>query len=29
MVEHAQFLKFIERTYDETLQLLEEARDSP
>lgn len=27
MTEHAPFAKFIERTYGETLQLLEEARD--
>ncbi len=27
MSEHAQFAKFINRTFDETLQLLEEARD--
>ena len=27
MSEHTQFTKFINRTFDETLQLLEEARD--
>lgn len=26
MTEHEQFAKFIDRTYDETFQLLEEAK---